>query len=68
MSTNHVNNHINLLHNAPKRTLLTIKDIGLDLAPGVGELIESIISFISQGTILNGSNHIDKNIILKKFV
>jgi len=48
-----------------KACTLTIKNIGLDLFPGVAELIESIRSLFSQCSVLHRCNHSDKHIILK---
>jgi len=50
---------------ALERVLQTIKHIGLDLLPGIGEPIESIRCFVSHSTILNRCNHSDKDIVLK---
>lgn len=43
----------------------TVKNICLDLTPGIAEFIKRIASLVSQGTILNRCHDIDKYIILK---
>lgn len=43
----------------------TIKNIGLDLGPGIAESVESITGFIGKGTILDWRNYIDKDIVLQ---
>ena len=45
---------------------LTIKDISLDLTPSVTKFVKRIISLVSQGTILNRRNNINKHIILQQ--
>lgn len=49
-----------------KYLFYTIKNISLNLSPRVAQFVESIICLISQRTVLNRCNNIDKYIVLKR--
>lgn len=43
----------------------TIKNISLDLIPGVAEFVVCVAGLVCKGAVLDRCNNIDKNIVLR---